>query len=768
MFKKLFIVQIFFLTILSVFSAGPRDVYLMDPSFYKEVLFPGNRNLNAVWDIHSQGNYIYIPLCAEDPYVASVKLYRYDIRNGEKKLIFNADSFLGIDLFSGVLPQSKFHTAIRTMKNGNLFMVTHNTARGIYQPVWAIRNLRHDPTGFSSHAFIYDTKNEKFIGKGIPLPNTDFYYGQIDTELNVYYMCSLNTLKLYSLNLNTMKVSELGGQPCRIAIVVDDDHMVYSSDSKQRIWKWDPFKKTSTMTKLRMPHSPYKKEAQGSWIYGWKDADGWIYAVPQYDNRICRFDPKRGIMEDLGPGWREFPESPQSEMIFAPVKAKNGKIYYGVLNEHKPYYDGTEIIELDPETKKKRNLGTMKVSDGTLACVLGEGTLGEDGKIYWGDGNHGKRGGMMWVFDPSKIPENYKPKIKIKRNLRFTEDFEKIKTVKISPPPQTVWKFRPLVRYIKTNDKYKKNLYYERKYITGLSLSKVFPLFKNAVFDLIKTYKNEVFGISGGYKDFNLFELKKAKIVNLGKIPIKWEILNGNILAFAKERIFIAASNIYAYKKGEGIKLFKKLGGEDNAVAIAKDFSKDLLYVLTDPSNSLLILNIENGEIIKRIKLNGYVNSRWLIPTKNGVYGFESDANIYKIDFSGKKTYLKNDIPSLKGLEFITEITGAAYDGRDKIWVGTRQGYLFSINILNDKVFNYGKPGPYYLKGITLIGNRVYAFSGGDFGDTHLFEYSSENGFKDYGLVSDNLVNDCVGKDGKLIAGEFSSNSSLLLIKLNQ
>lgn len=243
MYKKIISVLFILFFSLSIFSAGPKDVYLMDSSFYKEVTFPGNENLNAVWDIHSEGDYIYIPLCAEDPYVASVKLYRYDIRNGDKKLIFNADEFLGIDLFSGVLPQSKFHTSIRTMKNGNLFMITHNTARGIYQPTWAIRNLRHDPTGFSSHAFIYNTKNEEFIGKGIPLAHTDFYYGQIDKELNVYYMCSLNTLKLYSLDLNTLKISELGGQPCRIAIVVDDDHMVYTSDLKQRIWKWDHLKK---------------------------------------------------------------------------------------------------------------------------------------------------------------------------------------------------------------------------------------------------------------------------------------------------------------------------------------------------------------------------------------------------------------------------------------------------------------------------------------------------------------------------------------------
>ena len=126
----------------------------MDDEFYEEVLFPGYEDWNASWDIHASGPYIYIPLCTELTSSATARLFRYDTRTGEKKMILDPDEAAGIDLCTGIMPQSKFHTGIRTMKDGRLFMVSHNTAAGRYHPVWALYNLWHDPTGFNSHAFI--------------------------------------------------------------------------------------------------------------------------------------------------------------------------------------------------------------------------------------------------------------------------------------------------------------------------------------------------------------------------------------------------------------------------------------------------------------------------------------------------------------------------------------------------------------------------------------------------------------------------------------
>ena len=101
------------------------------------------------------------------------------------------------------------------------------------------------------------------------------------------------------------------------------------------------------------------------------------------------------------------------------------------------------------------------------------------------------------------------------------------------------------------------------------------------------------------------------------------------------------------------------------------------------------------------------------------------------------------------------------------IWGGTREGYLFSINTENDAVFNYGKPGTYYLKGVTALSDGVYSFGGGDFGDTHMYRYTERQGFEDLGLVTSNPVHEAVqGEDGKLYAGEYSSAASIIRISV--
>ncbi len=743
-------------------------VKVIDHRFYKEILFPGYEKLNAVWDVHASGPYVYVALCAEAPFSASAALFRYDTRTGEKKMILNPEQVAGVDLETGVLPQSKFHTAIRTMKDGRLFMVSHNTAVGRYQPYWALNNLWHDPTGFSSRAFIYDPVKDLVTYKGIPIPNEDIYYGQVDREWNLYYACGIQTGSLYVIDLNDMSVTEIADHPCDIAIVVDDDHMVYTTDHKERIWKWDPIQKKSTMTGLRMPHSPYMSESIGSCTYAFKDPDGWIYAVAQYCNRICRFKPKEGIMQDIGNGWREDPEKPRGEMIFAPVRAQNGKIYYGVLNENEPRFDGAEVIELDPETGKKRNLGTMRLSDGTNACVFGEGALGQDGCIYWGDGNHDRRAGMMWVFDPSKVPDDYKPTEVVQRVSRVVAPPEKryIKT----ESKNRLWRFRPEVRVF-PNFKPLRETKLSYGKVEKQSLTKVgFALWNSAVYSLSEPWKGYIYGIAGGdhYWLFRVSE-KTFRIEKLAEIPVSEKILNGNDIVAGRHGIFVIGKYLYCWRSGD-LKIFKHFKNSEFPVALALDKQKPYLYVLTEPNNNLLVLNISDRSEIERFSLYGPVQSRWLAPLKEGgLIGFEGNAGVYIITDQLKKEQLSQHFASFKGLEFIAEVTSVTTAKDSTIWGGTREGYLFSIDPDNGYVANWGKPGPYYLKGVTVIGDDIYAISGGNFGETHIFRFCKETGFEDLGLLTQKLVNCAVkGDDEKIYMGEYSSSSSIIRFSGNR
>jgi len=772
------------------------EVPLLNPKYYKEIHFPGYENWNAIWDLHASGPYIYVPLCAESPFTESVRLFRYDTRSGQKRMILNADEAAGIDLSTGVMPQSKFHTAIRTMKDGRLFMVSHNTAAGRFHPNWAIFNLWHDPTGFSSRAFIYDPFKETVTYLGTPVPNEDLYYGQIDQELNLYYACGMRKRTLYVISLDDFTVTELGNHPCWMAIVVDDDHLVYTCDERMRIWKWDPIKKKSEMTGLRMPHSPHLtepraqldfwdwlhehftsptanlKESYGFWVYGWKD-DGWIYGAQYFANRLCRFRPHEGIMEDLGDFWEEYPEKPGLIKMYAPVKALNGKVYYGYLNDKKSS-EGTQIIEFDPITKKKKNLGTMQLGDGTCASALGEGVLGADGKIYWGNTNHPTRGAMLWAFDPAMVTDDYRPEKTVR--IRDREELSS----KAMPIPRyedtaaagskkRLWRLEPLPGKFKEM-KFEMGYRFTQGKIESISLEgKVYPLFDSAVYGMTASPDGWIYGVAGGEKSY-LFRLseKDLGIENLGIIPSKKKAINGHIIIAGKNGVFFAGDGIYRWTKEKGMETLRSMPEEERPVALAFDRKSPYLYVLTEPANRLLLINIENGELAGKYQLEGYVQSRWLGAAKDGgVYGFENDGRIYKVDSHKNMKRLAAQVPSLKGLGFMAEVTSLSTAKNGTIWGGTREGYLFSINTENDAVFNYGKPGTYYLKGVMALSDGVYSFGGGDFGDTHMYRYTEGQGFEDLGLVTSNPVHEAVqGEDSKLYAGEYSSAASIIRISV--
>jgi hypothetical protein len=187
------------------------------------------------------------------------------------------------------------------------------------------------------------------------------------------------------------------------------------------------------------------------------------------------------------------------------------------------------------------------------------------------------------------------------------------------------------------------------------------------------------------------------------------------------------------------------------------------MAMLLNALTSTVAVNTPLNGIPVSLSIEGYVVSRWLAPAKDGgVYGFENNGRIYQVNNKGKMVRLKNFVPSFRGLEFITEVTSITTGDDGKIWGGTRQGYLFSINPKDDKVIDHGKPGTYYLKGITVLSDVVYSFGGGDIGDTHLHKYEEKQGFEDLGIVTKKLVNATIkGIDGKIYAGEFSSSSAM-------
>ena len=454
-------------------------------------------------------------------------------------------------------------------------------------------------------------------------------------------------------------------------------------------------------------------------------------------------------------------------MIFAPVRAGNGKIYYGFLGGLPPdYEDGTEIIEFDPATGKKRNLGTMKLADGTLACVIGEGALGEDGRIYWGDGNHGARGGMMWIFDPRKIPVDYRPSGFAKRNRRYAGgiDNDSYRYPKRETEKSGLWRFTPLPgAFRKTEFSVDAGLQGGR--VERVSLGECgLPPGENAVCGLSAAPDGSIYGIAGDGSPV-LFRTQKTtmKTEMLARVPGNGKIVNGSVLASSGTSVYLAGTRLYRWRGGNVLKGFGQLRETERPVALALDAVSPRLYVLTEPENRLLALDSETGARLQEYEIPGYVASRWLVPAKEGgVFGFENNGTVYRIGPDGKRRKLQDRVPSTRGLEFICEVTSAAAGPDGRVWGGTREGYLFSIEPEGKRVINHGKPGTYYLKGVVATGDAVYCFGGGDFGDTHLYRFREKRGFEDLGLITRRLVAAAVpGDDGSIYGGEFSSASAL-------
>jgi hypothetical protein len=246
--------------------------------------------------------------------------------------------------------------------------------------------------------------------------------------------------------------------------------------------------------------------------------------------------------------------------------------------------------------------------------------------------------------------------------------------------------------------------------------------------------------------------------------------LNGNVLVTHDDTVFCVGDSVFRWTPAGKLEEFAEAEAGQRPVALAVDGPNGRLSVLTEPANVLQILDLASGREIKRIELGGDVCSRWIKATAHGsLYGFEVNAGIYKVDSGLRKVSLPGKMACLRGTEFIAECTSLSDEAEGVIWGGTREGYLFSITLADDKVSHHGKPGNFYLKGVTALGGRVFCFSGGDFGNTHLHRFRPAEGFRDLGMVTQKLVNAAVaGTDGVLYAGEYSSASDLLLLAIEQ
>ena len=171
----------------------------------------GNENFNTCWDgALGPDGVFYFTLSSEAGRSDHAKLVRY---NREQNKI--EDCFYAGDLIlpnPRNLPASKLHTSINFLPDGRVIATTHSTDRAKHHPEWMpFGHHNHVWEGFpGSHILVYDPKTGKSENWGIPVPRESIYGAKYDPKHNRLYMIGFMRGHVYSYDLDTKKVTDLG------------------------------------------------------------------------------------------------------------------------------------------------------------------------------------------------------------------------------------------------------------------------------------------------------------------------------------------------------------------------------------------------------------------------------------------------------------------------------------------------------------------------------------------------------------------------------
>jgi len=183
----------------------------------------GNDNYNACWDgnIAPDGTF-YFTLSSEGGKCDHAKLVRYDFdRNEIIDCFYSGDVVLPKDR---QLPHSKLHTSINFIPRGAVhgdlsdpsdylvIATTHSTDRARQHPEWMpFGHHNHVWEGFpGSQILVYDPKSGCTESWGTPVTHESIYGAKYDPKHNRLYMFGFMRGHVYSFDIVTRKVRDLG------------------------------------------------------------------------------------------------------------------------------------------------------------------------------------------------------------------------------------------------------------------------------------------------------------------------------------------------------------------------------------------------------------------------------------------------------------------------------------------------------------------------------------------------------------------------------
>ena len=174
-----------------------------------------DRHYSSCWDMNVSpfdGTMYLAPTDERANVGAHTRLVSYDHAADTMKVCVEVENLILPHPLQ--MPHSKFHTSINFLPDGTVIATTHTTAGPAHHPEWMpLAHIDHVWDGYpGSNIIHYDPKTGHSENWGVPVPRETIYGSCYDPKHHRLYMIGFMRGHVYSMDLNTHVVRDLGKQ----------------------------------------------------------------------------------------------------------------------------------------------------------------------------------------------------------------------------------------------------------------------------------------------------------------------------------------------------------------------------------------------------------------------------------------------------------------------------------------------------------------------------------------------------------------------------
>lgn len=704
---------------------------IVNPDFVTAYGFEGYPDYTCVWDVAvSPEGDIYTSLCTEGmPAGLNARLFKKPAGSDRLVECVSNRRVTCQSPENGQMPHSKIHTSMQLDTDGKLYYITYTTSPGVGHEFWDVFQLFDDPVqGYpGSHFAEYDTQTGRYATWGTPAPRHMIYGGMLDSERRRYYYLVWIPGRLGYVDLDERRFVDVG-RVCRrhsFGMFMDALHRVFGITREGQIWRCDPDTNRVEMLERWLPRRD--DEPLEMYIYQVNTReDGMIVGGCRSGLPLWIYDPMdgdQGAVHSLGNPWPDLPDG-SFDTGWATLLGKDGYLYYWTKTV---VGEDIHLVRMDLATRSREDLGLGYIDGKALGTWMGPGTVGADGKLYWGDSAYYQP--RVIVVDPSRIGANPSP---VEAEVELPETVPTPTGAPITVHPlDASWTDQAVPR--------------DRLRVIPVCGHSA-PHGSCAMTSLAATPDGRILGIASGRScSLIAFDPRRDKATT--------RVFDSGIEGSAYHSLSVSPSGDAVFgvdpadsgcpapifeMKSDG-RVSRICAISDGVRTLTADWDRGLIYVLTKRGNRLVALDVGGGTVFE----TDSICDRQLSPTLTldcggNLFGAQRGGRVWTLA-QGTRSIETLDlpIPCLKGRAYLVEWQAAVNSGQ-WIYGSSSDGYLFRLDPSSMQLVNLGKP-------VVELGLRalaaapdgsVYGVGGApEYGIPHVFRYHPNSGFEDIGQL---------------------------------